>query len=265
MSKIVNHHPSVAVVKSRESDEFMFTRYDSTYPALPYRLSSNTIGGNPIPKDSSPWETWEREVIEEFNNEAPHGEPLRDTTTPFAPLDEIHKIRDAILDGARPYADFHLLTEGITMRDYLAGVGNGLTEAGVLDLLPPKKREEAISKGLITRAHGAIFSVYYSEIPQDMMDRTTHWMHRGFRLVTEGGLRILTRDQLVKGIDGEIAINKAYLTAHCTPFILGEILGLPEPLMHAPRDRALKLSTPVRESYAAYESDPTLDYKPARK
>lgn len=266
MSKIiVNHHPSVAIVKSRELDKFMFTRYDSTYPVLPYRLSANTMGGNPTPKDSSPWATWDREIREEFNNEAPHGEPLRDTTTPFAPLDEIHRIRDAILDGARPYADFHLLSAGITMGDYLEGVGNGLTEAEVLALLPPKKREEVISKGLITRTQGAIFSTYYSEIPQDLMDRATHWMDKGFRLVTEGGVRILTKNQLVNGIDGEIARNKAYLTAHCTPFILAEILGLPEPLMHAPRDRALKLSTPIRESYAAYEPDQMFDYNPVRK
>jgi hypothetical protein len=261
MGKIVNHHPSVTVVKSKESDEFMFTRYDSTYPVLPYRLAANTMGGNPTPKDSSPFNTWSREICEEFNNEPPHGEELRDKTTPFAPLKEILKIREAILASARPAADFYLTTKGITLTDYLSGVGNGLSEAEVIDLLSDKKRDELKRTGLITRPYGAIFSVFHAEIPDEEVQRAKHYLKIGERLVTEGGLRILTRSQLINGIEGEVQRNKAYLTAHCTPFIMQDFIGLSEPLMHAPGDNAVKLETPVRESYDKYRTDPSLTYQ----
>src|SRR3989338_10119450 len=98
MALRVDAHPSVAIVKSEETEEFLFARYDDTYPALPYRLASNTLGGNPH-GDKSPFNTWEREVTEEFNNQSPEGEELRDKNTPFAPLEEIVKIRNAILEN----------------------------------------------------------------------------------------------------------------------------------------------------------------------
>jgi hypothetical protein len=258
-SLVVNHHPSVAIVKSLETDDFMFTRYDNTYPVIPYRLAANTMGGNPTPKDLSPWATWEREIYEEFNNRAPEGEELRDKVTPFAPISEIYKIRDAILTGARPRADFHFISEGITIDSYLAGVGNGLTREIVLSLLSDKKRNEVLQTGLLTRAHGAIISTYYSAIPQEEMERAKHYLEEGLRIVTEGGLRVLTRDQLIDGIAGEIETNKAYLTAHCTPFIMADVLGVAAPLMHAQADSAVKLETNVRGLYEDYTSDTMFD------
>ena len=53
--RIVNAHPSVAIIKAKEGDEFLFSRYDKTYPVLPYRLASNTLGGNPNKRDLSPY------------------------------------------------------------------------------------------------------------------------------------------------------------------------------------------------------------------
>ncbi|MBM3231771.1 hypothetical protein FJZ21_00100 [Candidatus Pacearchaeota archaeon] len=262
---VVNYHPSAAVVQSAETDEFLFSRYDLTYPVLPYRLSANVIGGNPTPKDTTPWQTWQREVCEEFHNEAPHGETLRDTTTPFAPLEEIHRIRDAILAGARPYADFHVSNGGISLAEYLGGVGKGLKEAEFVASLPEKKRMELKNTGLVTRAQAELISIFHSVIPQEEIERVKHYLAKGMRLVTEGGSRVLTRNQLVNGIEGEVERNKSYLTAHTTPFVMSNFLGLSHPIMHPERSSAVRLVTPVRASYADYESDPMFDYKPIRK
>lgn len=259
MTSRVDGHPSVAIVKSRETDEFLFSRYDVTYPALPYRLASNTMGGNPK-RDLSPFSTWEREISEEFNNHAPEGEDLRDKITPFAPLEDIIKIRSAILENARAYADFYFTTPGLRKEDYLSGIGIGLSEEETLAKLPERKRKEVIETGLILRPGAAIFTVFYSIIPTEELERAKHYLANGKRFNTEGGNRILTAEQLVNGIEGEKERNKAYLTAHCTPFIFQDFLSLDKPLHHLPGDKAEKLAIPVRATYNDYKNDSSLEY-----
>ena len=259
MEMIVDAHPSVAIIKSKETEEFLFSRYDETYPVLPYRLASNTIGGNPK-NDRSPFSTWEREISEEFNNQPPKGEELRDKTSLFAPLEDILKIRNAILENARAYADFYFTTPGLSMDEYLNGIGRELSKDEVLSKLSQKKRKEVEETGMITRPGAAIFSVFYSIIPAEEIERSKFYLNKGQRLSTEGGNRILTHDQLVNGIDGEIEKNKAYLTAHCTPFIMQDFFGLNKPLYHLPGDNAVKLATPVRAAYNDYRSDNSFIY-----
>lgn len=259
MALRIDEHSSVAIVKSRETDEFLFSRYDITYPALPYRLASNTMGGNPK-RDLSPFSTWEREISEEFNNCAPEGKDLRDKATPFAPLEDIVKIRTAILENARAYGDFYFTTNGLKKEDYLNGIGKGLTEKEMLVKLSEKKRKEILETGMILRPGGAIFSVFYSQIPAEEIKRAKFYLARGERLTTEGGNRILTAEQLINGIEGEKERNKAYMTAHGTPFIFQDFLGLSEPLDHLPGDNALKLSIPVRAAYNDYKQDSAFEY-----
>lgn len=205
----VEAHPSVAIIKSKDSDEFLFARYDSTYPAIPYRLASNTLGGNPKagnPKagDLSPFLTWQREVEEEFNNVPPKGEELRDENTPFAPLDEIIRIRNSVLENAVRYGDFYFVTYGLKKEDYLNGVGKGLSEESLLSMLSNKKINELNETGMIMRTGKAIFSVFYSEIPTEDIEKAKSYLSKGMRLTTEGGNRILTKNELVHGITGEI-------------------------------------------------------------
>lgn len=259
MEMKVDAHPSVAIVKSKDGDEFLFSRYDYTYPVLPYRLAANTMGGNPK-DDISPFSTWEREISEEFNNQPPKGEELRDKTSPFAPLEDIVKIRNTILENAKSYADFYFTTPGLSIDEYLNGIGRGLSNEDVLLNLSQKKRKEVEETGMITRPGAAIFSVFYSIIPTEEIERSKFYLNKGQRLSTEGGNRILTRNQLVNGIEGEIEKNKAYLTAHCTPFIMQDFLRLDEPLNHVPRDNTVRIGQ-VRATYNDYRTDEDLSYE----
>ena len=60
----------------------------------------------------------------------------------------------------RPYGDFYFNTPGVGLRDYLEGIGTGLSEDEVLKMLPEKKRREVLDTGMITCLGNAIFSVF---------------------------------------------------------------------------------------------------------
>ena len=145
-------------------------------------------------------------------------------------------------------------------KDYLNGVGKGLTEEEMLSFLSEKKRKEVIETGFVTRPGSAIFSAFYSSIPAEEMEKAKFYLSKGERISTEGRIRILTKEQLVNGIEGEKERNKAYLTAHCTPFIFQDFLGLDKTLDHLPGDHAVRLSIPVRAAYNDYRFDNSFAY-----
>lgn len=81
----IRNHASVIIIPECQTERFLFSVYDSTYPYEQYRGFSNLMGGNLSINDAIPFDILRREVNEEL-------------------IDS--NIANAILKGALPWRDF---------------------------------------------------------------------------------------------------------------------------------------------------------------
>lgn len=220
LNRKVDFHPSVLIVSSSESKEFLFGSYDMTYPLVPFRGAVNFIGGNPINADNSPLDCLVREIKEEFDPN-PNERDLRFDKRLLASPEDIIEVRDALLSfGAdSAHADFYF--HGLHFR-----------------------RNKDEGDCLEASVYRAIFTTYALTLPQLIFENVRKQIHDGKRMMSEGILAIRTLDQLCMG--------KEFSAAHGTPLILGAYTGAKiTPLTGT---WARKIGKP-RDSYDLYAPD----------
>ncbi|MEK6889155.1 MAG: hypothetical protein AABW80_03545 [Nanoarchaeota archaeon] len=110
---ILNHHVSTIIAKCGETGEFLFGKYDSSYPGLNKHLIGKVklLGGNYFAgrnHDISPEETLRRELGEEFSGKvATEGEMATLQRHVFADEEEIRQVREALLNF-EPFQDYFI-------------------------------------------------------------------------------------------------------------------------------------------------------------
>jgi len=219
MPRIVDFHPSVLIAYSEKNGKLITSVYDGGYPQEPFRFSANLIGGNPNKNDTSPLSVLEREIEEEVNPWASLTEDVIDRKD-WANREDILFIKTALLTNVEEYADFYF---------------HGLS----------------FKKGKVTE-YDAIFSAFFVNISEDVIDCLEKNLRECKKIVTEGLIGTFKLDILEKR--GE------YGTAHGTASILNHRFDAHIP--HPEGVRAEILKTPVRGSFKDYLSDSELCYKP---
>jgi|GEM_PF-2865266 len=194
--KKVNRHISTVIIEGDGSDEFMFGRYDETYPLLEWRNKLCLIGGNHDSEDISPQDILKREINEEFeapsNNCEVCGNQLSIGTRPiYAKIEEIISLRDSILESMRPFNDFSISVPSAYQIN---------------------------SDGLITERapFTVISSVFYSKIPRKVFQQARNSILSGARIRQEGYTDIISLSQLKKYsfIPGAGKILEKYILEH---------------------------------------------------
>lgn len=215
MEKIkIEGHPSMIIVYPDDSeDEVILGGYDGGYPRLAYRSRPNLLGGNPSEKDKShgPKDVLIRELTEELDI----GEELdwKGRKINWATKQDIDIIRGSIIKNIKPYADF-------------------LYEALPLE-------------GAIKEKITAIYSVFVSRIPREIVELIRHHFNTGKKMTTEGFLGIYYLRSL--------ALAGEYSTSNATGKILSDYFRI---LIPSPNEiKITKLATPIREKFTDYLSD----------
>lgn len=211
-TKIVDYHPSVLIAYSEKNGKLITSVYDGGYPQEPFRFSANFIGGNPNINDATPLDVLLRELAEEINPEASINED-------WANREDIALIKRALLTNLEPYVDFYF--HGFSFK-----------------------------KGKRTE-YDAIFSTYFANIPEDVVDCLEKNLRNSKRIVTEGLIGTFTLEILEKR--GEFG------TAHATAPILNKRFSTQIP--YPDGIRAQMLPTPIRRSFEDYLSDSELCYR----
>jgi hypothetical protein len=173
----VNHHCAASIIESQDSEELLLGLYDLGYPNAAQRGKVNLIGGNCTTFDTCPWETFNREIREEFSSVAEQ-EPIdrsievlvgKQIAAPsinhqFAAAEQIHRVKEITLTSTIPYQDFIIS-------------------------LPA-------SKSPINVLH----SVFFTSLPQLIFEEIRMCLYGGLSLRSEGSLRITTRAELVQNM-----------------------------------------------------------------
>ncbi len=179
MIRDILHHVSLLIIESSDKKEFLIGVYDNTYPLEVFRKRVNLIGGNQHPEDQSPSEILEREIREEFcihtTEEKNIEEAIERTSGPgagahipsnYASLEDIEKIRDAIITLYKPYADF-------------------LINVPYLKNKPPET--------------SAIYSVYTADLPREIFECAKNNLNNGKSIKSEGFAMIISLEDLKNG------------------------------------------------------------------
>lgn len=215
MEKIrIEGHPSMVIVYPDDSeDEVILGGYDGGYRRLAYKSRPNLLGGNPFEKDriKGPKDVLIRELTEELDK----GEELdwKGRKIVWASKQEIDAIRNSIIKNINPYSDF-------------------LYEAVPLE-------------GAIKEKITAIYSVFISRIPREIVEIIRLNFKEGKKMTTEGFLGIYFLRSL--------ALAGEYSTANATGKILSDYFKV---LISSPDEiKITKLATPIREKFKDYLSD----------
>jgi hypothetical protein len=232
----LGRHACVAIVSSADKSKFLLSRYDDGYPVkIMFRGWGNLTGGANSRKDSilsSPEDLVRREISEEYSvDAAEYEEDMKHLTDKvivgivenkkrFAPREHIEFIRKSISDKLVPYADYVVRIPG---ESFIQG----------------KNREQ----------YQNIFSIFLSELPNDLLDMAKGDLEKGLTLVNEGSVHLAPIDELKKGFP---------LLAWATAPVLIDYTGekdIPN-LIHATAER---VGMP-RRSFADYLTD--FEYEP---
>jgi hypothetical protein len=180
MSKIsVNHHAGNIMVESEREGEFLCNIYDDTHPIPLCRGKLNFLGGGKSREDISPILTVRREINEEFSlsqNESLDEATLQDSGRTYdlpqiqkmASSSDIEFVKRSILENIVPYQDF------------------------LVDFKP-------IEGGPVLKVPRAIFSVFHSQIPEEIFEIARRNLSSNKSLVNDGFLRIVNAKELVTG------------------------------------------------------------------
>ncbi|MEK6882755.1 MAG: NUDIX domain-containing protein [Nanoarchaeota archaeon] len=209
MKRKVDYHPSVIIVQSDKTGKLLLSGYDQGYPQELFRGSTNLIGGNPSPEEESPLQVLQREIFEEIQLSDETLPPYLKGRVTWANKEDINTLSESILIGIQSFADFYISAEHI-------------------------RKGTAIP-------YSAIYSAFYSEIPEDVMEMTHENLRLGKQMVTEGTLGVYKLENL--------ANRGEYGNAHGTPMILESRFGL-----YIPRPKssvAEQIGIP-RESFQDY-------------
>jgi hypothetical protein len=188
--RILHAHPSVCIVKSRETSEIFGSVYDIGYSKKNFVGSMNLLGGNPE-KDSLEGGilgTLLREINEEIKKKS--DDKVLGPKLLWADEGDIIYIRESVLENPQPYSDFYFVTDG-------------------------KIRGEKES-------HAAIFSVFISLVSQEMIECAKYNINSGRRLGPEGLLGVFSLEMLASR-------TNPFTMAHATPLILKEYFNLDMP------------------------------------
>lgn len=215
MAKIkIEGHPSMVIVLSDSCPgEVILGGYDGGYPRLAYRSRPNLLGGNPSKEDkkNGPKDV----IIRELNEELEKGENFdwKGRPVSWASEKDILKIRESIINNLKPYSDF---------------------------LYQAKPLEGAIKENIT-----AIYSVFVSLIPKEIVELIRMYFINGKKMVTEGFLGVYSLNSL--------AMAGEYSTANATGNILSEYFKI---LIPSPEEiKITKLEKPIRENYSDYFID----------
>lgn len=219
----IQAHPSVMFIYSAlDRGEVMLGGYDGGYPRIIYASAPNLLGGNPEQADkvNGPYDVLKQEVEEEISigekNVDWKGRQIK-----WASLEDVLRIRNAVLDNARPYADFLVDADGIMVK--------------------PRDRPEKVRMSDI---YMAIYSSFRAEIPEDIFECASDNIKAGKRFCTEGFIGVHTLKQLE--LAGEFS------TAHATAPILNSYFGTNIP--YPEQIKVLKIGDP-RKFYSQYSED----------
>jgi hypothetical protein len=182
----IGRHASVTIVSSEDKNRFLLSRYDDGYPVkIMFRGWGNLTGGANSKKDSiysSPEDLVRRELSEEYSiADAEYEKDMIHLTDkdsigmverkkPFAPKEHINVIKESILNGLIPYAD------------YLVNIPGELFVQG-------KNKEQ----------YRNIFSVFLSELPSELFELAGGDLEKGLTLVNEGSIHLANLEELKKG------------------------------------------------------------------
>jgi hypothetical protein len=224
----IHHHSSAVIVSFRDSERFLFSMYDKTYPSPEQRGKLNILGGNFHPGDESPLETLTRELEEEFiSGQRGEMDPLvrafsgkgggssgRDISL-YA--DKSKEIKNAILASIVPYQDFVIA-------------------------LPTIKREMA----------DVLHSIFLANPSQQCQEVVEESIRKGHELRSEGHTGLASADEIKKG---------KVLMAYGAGAIMGYFLRRPVPHLPGIKLRAIGLP---RDSYNSYSPDFRYTSEPMR-
>lgn len=211
----IDAHPSVVIAHCEKAKKLLMAVYDGGYPQVSYRFSANNIGGNPIPDDGSPINVLLTEVKDEYNPK--HGEKTKfGEKVLWSPPEHINLVRGALIKRVVPYQDF-------------------LVRAVQLPSDPT------------TQSYDAVFSVFYSQINQEVIEIVESDLRRSRRLCTEGLTGIFTIDELTND-----SVRGALSTAHATAPILNHYFGSNIPF---PTELKAEAIGDVRASFRDYLMD----------
>ncbi|NCO11760.1 hypothetical protein CO038_01165 [Candidatus Pacearchaeota archaeon CG_4_9_14_0_2_um_filter_39_13] len=214
----IDAHPSVVLCFSPKRVRLLMGVYDEEYSKPAYRLSANNLGGNPEPGEDSPENVLIREVSEEFDpNHALKKINLGHVSwsNPAA----IRAVRNALLGNVIPFMDFYV-------------------EAG------------SIPGG--NNPYSAVYSVFQSVIPEEVIDRVDLEIKNQRRMMGEGLFGIFTLDELANNPRGEF--STAYATAPILNYKFDTKIPFPSTLI------ATVIGDP-RASFKDYESEFVYDSK----
>ncbi len=180
MMRDILHHVSLLLIQSPNKKDFLLGIYDDTYPLESFRGRVNLIGGNQHSEDQSPRGILEREIQEEFLIRTTEEKEIEEAISrtsgagvgapvpkKFAPLDDIEKIREALLDLFIPYGDFLITTPYLKNR-------------------PPET--------------AAIYSVYSVVLSEEIFECAREHLAHGRAIKSEGFATIVSINDLKKGM-----------------------------------------------------------------
>ena len=216
INPILEAHPSVVIAHCPVRNRLLMAVYDAGYPQVSYRFSANNIGGNPGPRDGNPKNVLLREIHEEYNPN--HGEKTEfGETVLWAPSEEIFLVNQALTRQAVPYQDFFV-------------------KAVQLPGDPTTKN-----------CGGAIFSTFYSQVGEDIIEIVESNLRRCRRLSCEGLTGIFSIDELANDpVRGNLS------TAHATAPILNHYFNSRIPF---PSELRAEPIGQVRDSFSDYLSE----------
>jgi hypothetical protein len=229
MKETLDCHPSVVVAHSPETQSFLFSVYDETYPKKAYRGAANNIGGNPEPFDfatdpltrvscGSPSALLIREIYEELdpyaqgpNNDNPNrlGQKVN-----WASPKDIVAIRDSLVKGLQPMQDFMV-------------------------------RQPKAIPGAKAPYQG-IYAVFYTELSGGVIEKAERAVRDKKVLITEGLTGVFTLEELANSERGEFAA--AHITAHILNWKFGSTIPHPNGISAEPMGQP-------RERYSDYFAD----------
>lgn len=216
-------HPSVVIAYSPKVEKLLMSVYDEGYPRKAYRLSANNIGGNPEPYDISPENTLIKEIAEEFNPN--HQEEKQHVgRVLWANEEDIRSVRNNLVAKLMPLQDFLAV------------------------------QKEIIDGG--NKPYVAIYSAFYTEIPEQVINSIDIGLKNNQNFVTEGLIGVFSLNELEDNPRGEFS------TAHLTAHILNWKFG--SKILHPIQLTAEPLGMP-RKSYESYLSDFEYDNENLRK